>query len=195
MGAVLANDTLIFTLWWIPVAVAFVVVIVAIGLLQNILVIARNIDTNVNDIWTVGKRIANNTVELWLLGKTVGLVKDIRMATPKINETAQTIAQHASVCHHCPACVSPDYHLSRMSGGAATLTGRPSRAPEPAPSAPGESGPTSPRWAWGERGKEGSESGQQPQGGTAEREGVNPPWAWRSGETGGEGTDTKRENS
>ena len=141
MGVVLANDTLIFTLWWIPVAVAFVVVIVAIGLLQNILVVARNIDTNVNDIWTVGKRIANNTVELWLLGKTVGLVKDIRVATPKINEVAQTIAQHASTCHHCPACVSPDFHLSRMSTGA-SLTGRTAAAGDP--------GPSSPRWAWRE---------------------------------------------
>lgn len=155
MGVVLANDTLIFTLWWIPVAVAFVVVIVAIGLLQNILVIARNIDTNVNDIWTVGKRIANNTVELWLLGKTVGLVKDIRVATPKINEVAQTIAQHASTCHHCPACVSPDYHLSRMSaGGSAALTGR-GRPAEPAPAGSGE--PSSPRWAWRESERQSSE--------------------------------------
>ena len=157
MGVVLANDTLILTLWWIPVAVAFVVVIVAIGLLQNILVIAKNIDTNVNDIWTVGKRIANNTVELWLLGKTIGLVKDIRIATPRINEVAQTIAQHASVCHHCPACVSPDYHLSRMStGGAAALTGRGSRAAEPAPAGSGE--PSTPRWAWREAEQKGSET-------------------------------------
>ena len=54
-----ANDILIFTLWWIPVAVAFVVCIVAVGLLQNILVVARNIDANVHTIWTVGKQIAD----------------------------------------------------------------------------------------------------------------------------------------
>jgi hypothetical protein len=187
VGVVLANDTLIFTLWWIPVAVAFVVVIVAIGLLQNILVIARNIDTNVNDIWTVGKRIANNTVELWLLGRTVGLVKDIRVAAPQINEVAQTIAKHASECHHCPQCVSPDYHMARMSGGAATLTGR-ARAPEPAPSgSPGDTGPTSPRWA--------SRETAQPSESGAGAEAVNPPWAWRSGEPGGEGGENKGENS
>src|SRR5215472_19239805 len=107
MGAVLGNDILIATLWWIPVAVAFVVCIVAVGLLQNILVVARNIDANVHTIWTVGKQIANNTVELWLLGKTVGLVKDIRVAAPQINDTAQAIARHAQECTHCPACVSP----------------------------------------------------------------------------------------
>ena len=168
MGVVLANDILIFTLWWIPVAVAFVVCIVAVGLLQNILVVARNIDANVHTIWTVGKQIANNTVELWLLGKTVGLVKDIRVAAPQINEVAQSIANHASQCHHCPACVSPGGYAAVASsrGGATATLDRPVGGPS------GAEGPTSPRWARG---------GEQEVEKTGE---VSPPWAWRSGAEG-----------
>lgn len=133
---VLAGDVLTFTLWWIPLAVAFVVVIVAIGLLQNILATARSIDASVNDVWTVGKRIANTTIQLWLLGKTVGLVKDIRMATPAIEQAAQTIATHASGCRHCPACVSPDFHLApRSAAMVPVIDSMARRATEPSPSA------------------------------------------------------------
>ena len=159
-----ANDILIFTLWWIPVAVAFVVCIAAVGLLQNILVVARNIDSNVHTIWTVGKNIANTTVELWLLGKTVSLVKDIRVAAPQINDVAQSIAQHASTCHHCPACVSPGgYSAFAGSRGATATLDRPATA-----TGPGSEGPTSPRWA------RGGEAGEVEKTGEA-----SPPWAWR----------------
>jgi hypothetical protein len=177
-----ANDILIFTLWWIPVAVAFVVCIVAVGLLQNILVVARNIDANVHTIWTVGKQIANNTVELWLLGKTVGLVKDIRVAAPQINDVAQRIANHASQCHHCPACVSPGgYAAFAGSRGATATLERPATATGPGAGGPAESGPTSPRWARGtEQGAGESE---------VEKTGeVSPPWAWRSGQPAEPGT-------
>ena len=161
-----ANDILIFTLWWIPVAVAFVVCIVAVGLLQNILVVARNIDANVHTIWTVGKQIANNTVELWLLGKTVSLVKDIRVVAPQINDVAQRIANHASGCHHCPACVSPGGYAAVASGRGATAT-----LDRPVTATGGE-GPTSPRWA---------RQGEQEVEKTGE---ASPPWAWRSGSEG-----------
>lgn len=184
MGVVLANDILIFTLWWIPVAVAFVVCIVAVGLLQNILVVARNIDSNVHTIWTVGKQIANNTVELWLLSKTVGLVKDIRVAAPQINDVAQRIAQHAQECQHCPACVSPGGY-SAMSGRGATATlERPATTTGGGPG-PEESGPTSPRWAR-----------QESEGPEVEKTGeVSPPWAWRSttpGQSQGGSSEEKR---
>lgn len=173
-----ANDILIFTLWWIPVAVAFVVCIVAVGLLQNILVVARNIDANVHTIWTVGKQIANNTVELWLLGKTVGLVKDIRIAAPQINEVAQSIANHASQCHHCPACVSPGGYaaFAGSRGGATATLERPATGTGPGSGGGAESGPTSPRWARGsEQPAEGAENEVEKTGE------VSPPWAWRSG--------------
>lgn len=180
MGVVLANDILIFTLWWIPVAVAFVVCIVAVGLLQNILVVARNIDANVHTIWTVGKQIANNTVELWLLGKTVGLVKEIRVAAPQINDTAQAIARHAEECTHCPACVSPGgytaFASSRGTGATATLD-RPATA-----TGGGSEGPTSPRWARGQEPGEVEKTGE-----------ASPPWAWRAGTPGApEGGEEKK---
>lgn len=169
-----ANDILIFTLWWIPVAVAFVVCIAAVGLLQNILVVARNIDANVHTIWTVGKNIANTTVELWLLGKTVSLVKDIRVAAPQINDVAQNIAAHASQCHHCPACVSPGgYTAFAGSRGATATLDRPATAT-------GGEGPTSPRWARGAEG-EVEKTGE-----------ASPPWAWRAGTPGSEQGEEKK---
>lgn len=109
MTPVLAvNDIEVFTLWWITVCVLFVVIIVATGLLQNIVVVLRNIDENVAKIWTVGKRIANNTVELWMLGRVNSLVGDILSGAGRINEVAGAIADHAQVCRHCPACANPN---------------------------------------------------------------------------------------
>ncbi|MFN2569654.1 MAG: hypothetical protein ABR564_08670 [Candidatus Dormibacteria bacterium] len=105
--ALAVSDTEIFTLWWISVAVMFVVCIVAAGLLQNILVIGRAIGQNVHTIWTTGTRIANNTVQLWLLGRVNGLVGQIRESAYRTNDKASSIASHAATCHHCPACVSP----------------------------------------------------------------------------------------
>lgn len=104
---VAVSDTEIFTLWWISVAVMFVVCIVAAGLLQNILVIGRAIGDNVHEIWTSGKRVANNTVQLWLLGRVNGLVGQIRQSAYRINDEAGSIANHATSCTHCPSCVSP----------------------------------------------------------------------------------------
>lgn len=121
------NDIEVYTLWWIAVAVGFVVVIVAVGLLHNILAVASNIDANVGEIWTVGKRIANNTVELWLLGRVNALVEEIRGLALRINEVAGSIAAHATQCRHCPACVGPrsgDRGLGGMPGGPASSEGK-----------------------------------------------------------------------
>lgn len=100
------NDTEVYTLWWISIAVAFVVVIVATGLLVNIVVALRNIDTNVETIWTVGKRIANNTVQLWLLDRVTAMVKEIREHAYRVNDVASAIARHAQECQHCPTCAA-----------------------------------------------------------------------------------------
>lgn len=120
MNVLAVSDTEIFTLWWISVAVMFVVCIVAAGLLQNILVIGRAIGENVHEIWTSGKRVANNTVQLWLLGRVNGLVGQIRESAYRINDKAGSIASHAQSCNHCPACVSP-----LGAGGGETRTGKP----------------------------------------------------------------------
>lgn len=106
-GILAVSDVEVFALWWITVGVLFVVCIVATGLLQNILVVVRNIDVNVNEIWTVGKRIANNTVELWMLGRVNSIVADIRAVAFRINDTASAIATHAASCRHCPSCSTP----------------------------------------------------------------------------------------
>ena len=125
------SDTEVYTLWWISVGVIFVVCIVAAGLLQNILVVVRNIDRNVNEIWTVGKRIANCTVELWLLGRVNGLVGEIRNSAYRINDTASTIAAHAQQCRHCPACARPFVAAGMSSGGASTGGGAPQQERPP----------------------------------------------------------------
>ncbi|HZB98008.1 MAG TPA: hypothetical protein VE219_05365 [Candidatus Sulfotelmatobacter sp.] len=120
-----ASDGEVYTLWWISVAVMFVVCIVAAGLLQNILVVGRNIGTNVHEIWTVGKRIANHTVQLWLLGRVNGLVGQIHTSAGRINNTAAAIAEHARTCQHCPACVSPLSSARRGESEPAGTGGRP----------------------------------------------------------------------
>lgn len=124
------SDVEVFTLWWISVAVVFVVVVVATGLLTNILVTVRNIDKNVNEIWTVGKRIANNTVQLWLLGRVNGVVGSIRTHAYAINDVAGAIARHAGTCHHCPTCAAP-----RSSGLRVQAAVDPGTAGAPAPDA------------------------------------------------------------
>lgn len=126
------SDVEVFTLWWIAVGVMFVVCIVATGLLQNILVVARNIDVNVAQIWTVGKRIANNTVELWMLGRVNTLVGEIRASAYRINDVAGAIAGHAAECKHCPACASP--HGARVAMP-------PMRIVDPGPQGPAAGGP------------------------------------------------------
>jgi uncharacterized protein YoxC len=100
------NDTEVYTLWWVSVAVAIVVVIVAAGLLANVLIALRNIDSNVAAIWSVAKGIANNTVQLWLLDRVAAVVKEIREHAYRVNDVASAIAQHAQKCQHCPSCAA-----------------------------------------------------------------------------------------
>ncbi|MEA2616031.1 MAG: hypothetical protein QOE72_1814 [Chloroflexota bacterium] len=101
------SDVEVYTLWWIAVAVAFVVVIVAAGLLTNILVIARNISGNVSTILGAGAKILDNTTRLRLLVSVYGAVVPIRTTALHINEVTAAIAGHGKVCRHCPTCVSP----------------------------------------------------------------------------------------
>ncbi len=55
------NDTEVYFLWWISVAVAFVVVIVAAGLFVNILLVAKHIEGNVSTILGGGAKILETT--------------------------------------------------------------------------------------------------------------------------------------
>jgi hypothetical protein len=101
------SDIEVYTLWWIAVAVAFVVVIVAAGLLTNILIVARNIGGNVSTILGAGAKILENTTRLRLLVSVYGAVVPIRTTALHVNEVCAAIAGHGKVCRHCPTCVSP----------------------------------------------------------------------------------------
>jgi hypothetical protein len=101
------TDIEVYTLWWIAVAVAFVVVIVAAGLLNNILVVARNIGQNVGTILGAGGRILENTTRLRRLVSIYGAVVPIRTTALHVDEVCAAIAGHGKACRHCPACVSP----------------------------------------------------------------------------------------
>ena len=107
MSILAVSDVEVYTLWWIAVAVAFVVVIVAAGLLTNILVVARNIGGNVSTILGAGAKILENTTRLRLLVSVYGAIVPIRTTALHINEVCAAIAGHAKACRHCPACVSP----------------------------------------------------------------------------------------
>jgi hypothetical protein len=107
MSFLAVTDIEVYTLWWIAVAVAFVVVIVAAGLLTNILVVARNIGGNVSTILGAGAKILENTTRLRLLVSVYGAVVPIRTTALHIKEVCAAIAGHGKACGHCPACVSP----------------------------------------------------------------------------------------
>lgn len=124
MSFLAISDLEVDTLWWISIAVAFVVVIVAMGLLTNILVVARNIGDNVKDILGVAARIAGNTSNLALLVPLNSLVRTIRDGAVRIDSVAAAIADHARVCRHDPFCVSPRLR---------SFGGRPVAAPAPPP--------------------------------------------------------------
>lgn len=101
------SDTEVYFLWWVSVAVAFVVVIVVVGLLTNILVVAKDIGVNVSTILGAGATILQNCTRLRLLVRIYGAVVPMRTTALHINEVTAAIAGHATECRHCPACVSP----------------------------------------------------------------------------------------
>ena len=117
MSILAVSDIEVYTLWWIAVAVAFVVVIVAAGLLSNILVVARNIGGNVSTILGAGAKILENTTRLRLLVSVYGAVVPIRTTALHINEVCGAIAGHGQVCRHCPTCVSPQDGGGRLQQG------------------------------------------------------------------------------
>ncbi|MGH8305093.1 MAG: hypothetical protein ACRETG_05730 [Steroidobacteraceae bacterium] len=101
------NDTEVYTLWWISVAVTFVVVIVAAGLLTNILLVARHIEGNVSTILGAGGKVLENSTRLRPLVRVYRAVVPIRTTAVHIDEVCKAIADHATACGHCPACASP----------------------------------------------------------------------------------------
>lgn len=110
------SDLDVYTLWWIAIAVAFVVAIVAAGLLNNILVVARDIGGNVSTILGAGAKILENVTRLRLLVNVYGAIVPIRTTALHVNEVAGAIAGHGKVCRHCPTCVSPRGRASVTSG-------------------------------------------------------------------------------
>jgi hypothetical protein len=100
-------DIEVYTLWWITIGVVAVVVIVAAGLLHNVLVVARDIGENADSILGVGSDILDNTGHLRALMHVYGAVVTTRVAAEHVSEVTEVIAHHAEACRHCPACVSP----------------------------------------------------------------------------------------
>ena len=60
----------VFTMWWLSLGIAAVVVVVVAVLLGLIIATARRIDAHAASIWTAGKQIAGNTVSIWILEQT-----------------------------------------------------------------------------------------------------------------------------
>jgi hypothetical protein len=104
------TDMEVYTLWWITIAVGVVVVVVAAGLLTNILIIAKDIESNVGTIVAGGGKILENTANLRGLTRVYAAVLPMRDAGGHIDQVARAIAAHGTTCRHCPACVRPWAH-------------------------------------------------------------------------------------
>jgi hypothetical protein len=100
-------DIEVYTLWWITIGVVAVVVIVAAGLLHNILVVTRDIGQNVESILGVGADILDNAGNLRVLPRVYGTVVTTQVAATHVSDVTEAIARHAEACRRCPACVSP----------------------------------------------------------------------------------------
>lgn len=91
---------------WILSLVIFAVVLVVVAvLLTLILVTAKRIRGGVSAIWNAGQKVANNTVHLALLDRTNHLAGAILKSAGGVAAATGAIAQHASGCPGCPACV------------------------------------------------------------------------------------------
>lgn len=77
-GAFLVADAEVLTFWWISVAVALVVVVVAAGLLQILFQVVRCIQENLAEIWIHGRILAQNTAQLWMVRRVANLSRDAR---------------------------------------------------------------------------------------------------------------------
>lgn len=94
----LVSNGAIYTVWWVSLAVAVVVLVVVAALLTLILRSARRIDAAVGAIWVVGQRIANNTIHIDLVRRTNEIAAGILDSAGGIALAASRIEQHAADC-------------------------------------------------------------------------------------------------
>lgn len=99
------NEGMVFTLWWISLAVLLVVTGVVALMLTMVLRTARSIEGVAGDIWTNGKLVANNTIHIPLLIETNRYAGQILETAKKIVAGSAAIEQHANGCPGCPQCV------------------------------------------------------------------------------------------
>ena len=81
----------VFTMWWLSLGIAAVVVVVVAVLLGLIIATARRIDAHAASIWTAGKQIAGNTVSIWMLEQTNEHLLSVNQSAKAIQETATAI--------------------------------------------------------------------------------------------------------
>lgn len=107
LNVALASERAIQTVWGISLVLGLVVILVVAALLTMIVRTARQIESSVADIWTVGQRIANNTVHIPLLHRTNQIAGSILSRAVGIDRAAMLIEAHAVECPGCPQCSLP----------------------------------------------------------------------------------------
>lgn len=110
LSAMLSMTSLATTLWWISLAFALIVTIVAAIVLTAVVRVAKRIEGGAEAIWTSGKLVARNTAQIPLLRQTNQLGADIAEETEGILMAAQRILKHAQGCPGCPACLGERPH-------------------------------------------------------------------------------------
>ncbi len=66
------------TIWFVTLGLAVVVVLVVIILLSLLTGIVRDIDRDVDEVWSTAQRVARNTTTTWQLGNTAELTGQLR---------------------------------------------------------------------------------------------------------------------
>ncbi|MDP9379371.1 MAG: hypothetical protein M3Q29_04335 [Chloroflexota bacterium] len=107
LSVALAGERAIYTVWGVSLVLGLVVILVVAALLTMIVRTARQIESSVADIWTVGQRIANNTVHIPLLHRTNQIAGQILGRAGGIDRAAMLIETHAVGCPGCPQCSLP----------------------------------------------------------------------------------------
>lgn len=87
-----------YTVWGVSLAIGVVVIVVVAALLTLIVRTARQIETGVAGIWTVGQRVANNTVHIPMLHRTNQIVDRILERAGGIDGATAAIEEHALDC-------------------------------------------------------------------------------------------------
>ncbi|MDP9351253.1 MAG: hypothetical protein M3P51_06910 [Chloroflexota bacterium] len=107
LSMTLASERATYTVWGVSLVLGLVVILVVAALLTLIVRTARQIESSVADIWTVGQRIANNTVHIPLLHRTNQIAGGILARAAGIDRAAMLIEAHAVECPGCPQCSLP----------------------------------------------------------------------------------------